>query len=76
MLNENAIELAFIDQLVGQGYTYYFGPDIAPYGKNPQRKGFDSVILEKQLKIAIQKLNPEIPEAAKVEALADVLSRD
>lgn len=67
-MNENSIELAFINQLVGQGYTYYFGPDIAPYGKSPQRKGFDSVILEEQFKAALVKLNPTLPEGALTEA--------
>lgn len=74
MINENSIELAFINQLVGQGYTYYFGPDIAPYGKNPQRKGFDSVILEEHFKAALVKLNPTLPEGALTEAYQKVVN--
>lgn len=68
MLNENSIEYALIDQLVNQGYTYHHGATIAPYSKNPQRKGFESVILEEQLQSAIKKLNPEVTDAARTEA--------
>ena len=74
MLNEDNIEQAFIDQLVGQGYTYYYGPDIAPYSDNPQREGFDSVLLEQQLKNAIQQLNPNVPESARVEAYNKIVN--
>jgi type I restriction enzyme R subunit len=74
MLNENSIELAFINQLVGQGYIYYYGPDIAPYSSNPQRKSFESVILEKQFKLAIEKLNPTLPESALTEAYQKVVN--
>ena len=30
MLNEDLIEMAFIDQLTGQGFEFHHGPDIAP----------------------------------------------
>ncbi|NRD22705.1 type I restriction endonuclease subunit R [Winogradskyella litoriviva] len=74
MLNEDKIEQAFIDQLVGQGYTYFYGPDIAPYSDNPQREGFESVLLEQQLKNALQQLNPEVPESARVEAYNKIVN--
>ncbi|MCF8272971.1 MAG: type I restriction endonuclease subunit R [Flavobacteriaceae bacterium] len=74
MLNENSIELAFIDQLVAQGYTYHYGPDIAPYTDNPERESFESVVLEKQFKDALQKLNPELPNTAQTEAYQKVLN--
>lgn len=68
-LNENTIEKSLIEQLVVHGYTYHYGPDIAPYSKNPQRENFESVLLEQQLKNAIQKLNPDVSEVARNEAL-------
>ena len=40
MLNEDLIEMAFIDQLSGQGFEFHNGPDIAPDSDNPQRKNF------------------------------------
>lgn len=74
MLNEDLIEMAFIDQLTGQGFTFHHGPDIAPDSDNPQRKNFDSVVLEKELLIAIEKLNPEVPSSAITEAHQKVLN--
>ena len=73
MLNENSIEQALIDQLVSQGYTYYAGPDIAPYSDNPQRESFASVILEAHFKASLKKLNPSLPESARQEAYQRVV---
>ena len=74
MLNEDLIEMAFIDQLTGQGFEFHHGPDIAPDSDNPQRKNFDSVVLEKELFKAIEKLNPEVPSSAIAEAHQKVLN--
>ncbi|MFD1014408.1 type I restriction endonuclease subunit R [Winogradskyella rapida] len=73
-LSEDSIEQAFINQLISQGYTYYYGPDIAPNSDNPQRESFESVLLEQQLKNAIQHLNPDVPESARVEAYQKVVN--
>jgi len=74
MLNEDLIEMAFIDQLSGQGFEFHNGPDIAPDSDNPQRKNFDSVVLENELLKAIEKLNPEVPSSAITEAHQKVLN--
>lgn len=74
MLNENTIELALIDQLVKQGYTYYNGTDISPIGENPQRENFSSVVLENQFKESLKKLNPTLPESARIEAYQKVIN--
>jgi type I restriction enzyme R subunit len=74
MLNENSIELALIDQLVGQGYTYYYGPDFAPYSNNPERESFESVVLEKQFRKVLEQLNPDLPSSAISEAYNKVLN--
>lgn len=73
-LNENTIELALIDQLVNQGYTYYNGTDISPIGENPQRESFSSVLLENQFKASLKKLNPTLPESARVEAYQKIIN--
>lgn len=72
-LNENSIEQSFITQLINQGYTYFAGPEIAPNGVNPQREIFGSVILENHLKESLKKLNPTLPESARVEAYQKVI---
>ncbi|MDA9157177.1 type I restriction endonuclease subunit R [Flavobacteriaceae bacterium] len=74
MLNEDLIEMAFIDQLTGQGFAFHHGPDIAPDSDNPQRKNFDSVVLENELLKAIEKLNPGVPSSAITEAHQKVLN--
>lgn len=74
MLSENHIEQSLIAQLQEQGYTYFYGPDIAPYSDNPQRENFASVILENQFKESLKKLNPDIPESARVEAYQKVIN--
>lgn len=74
MLNESIIEQSLIDQLVGQGYQYFYGPNIAPYSPNPQRENFASVILETHFKASLKKLNPTLPESARIEAYQKVIN--
>lgn len=73
-LTENTIEQSFIDQLISQGYTYYNGTDISPISDNPQRENFSSVILEQHFKDSLKKLNPTLPESARVEAYQKVIN--
>jgi len=73
-LNENAIEQSLIDQLIGQGFSYYNGTDISPVSDDPQRETFASVILEAHFKASLKKLNPTLPESARVEAYQKVLN--
>ncbi len=72
-LSESHIEQNLIDLLKNQGYIYHYGPDIAPYSENPLRTGFDSVILEPVLRESLQRLNPDIPESARIEAMSRIL---
>lgn len=74
MLNENTIEQSLIDQLVHQGYTYINGTAISPIGKNPQRESFGSVVLENHFKESLKKLNPTLPESARLEAYQKVIN--
>lgn len=74
MLSEDTIEQSLIEQLVAQGYTYYYGPDIGPYSDYPQRESFTSVLLGNHFKESLIKLNPGIPESALAEAYQKVLN--
>ncbi|TDX86572.1 type I restriction endonuclease subunit R [Epilithonimonas xixisoli] len=74
MLSENTIEQSLVEQLVSQGYTYHFGPSIAPYSDNPQRENFSSVILESHFKESLKRLNPTLPESARAEAFQKVIN--
>jgi len=73
-MNENTIEQSLIDQLISQGYKYYNGTDISPISNNPQRESFASVLLEKHFKDSLKKLNPTLPESARVEAYQKVIN--
>lgn len=74
-INENTIEQSFIQQLVDQhGYEYFYGPDIAPYSDNPQRKDFESVVLEQVVRDAVGRLNPELGAAERSEAVEKILN--
>ncbi|MFT3918923.1 type I restriction endonuclease subunit R [Cloacibacterium sp.] len=73
-ISENTIEQSLIEQLVQQGYTYYYGADIAPYSDNPQRESFSSVVLENHFKESLKKLNPTIPESARAEAFQKIIN--
>ena len=72
-LTEDDIEQNLIEMLTAQGYEYFHGSVIAPNGENSQREGFDSVVLEKQFKASLKKLNPDVPESARVEAYRHVM---
>ena len=73
-LTEDKIEQSFIDQLIAQGYTYHNGRDISPLSDNPQRESFTSVILEKQLKSSLKRLNPTLRDSALAEAYQKVIN--
>ena len=73
-LTENSIEQSIIDQLVNQGYTYFNGTAISPIGENPQRESFSSVLLENHFKDSLKKLNPTLPESARLEAYQKVIN--
>ncbi len=72
-LNEDAVEQNLIELLQKQGYTYFNDADINPASDNPQRDAFDSVVLEKQFKACLKRLNPYLPEPALHEAFQHVL---
>ena len=72
-LTEDAIEQNLIDLLKAQGYNYYHGSLIAPTGEKSKRDTFDSVVLETEFKASLKKLNPDLPESARVEAYQHVV---
>ena len=65
-LNEDAIEQNLIELLKTQGYTYSHGTEL-------ERDAFDCVVLEKQFKASLKRLNPDLPESARIEAFRHVM---
>lgn len=75
-MTEEILENDIIEKIKEQGYEYIHGNEISPESSNPLRKNFEEVVLEKNLKKAIDKLNPGVPEQAKEQALKTILKID
>jgi len=65
---EDAIEQNLIEMLTAQGWDYHHGSSISPNGENPQRMGYDSVVLEEEFKASLKRLNPTLLQSARTEA--------
>ena len=72
-LTESTIENWAIELLQAQGYTYLYGPDIAPESATAERTRYDEVVLVARLRAAVRRINPQIPIAVQDEAIAQVL---
>ncbi len=75
-VSEEMIEQAGVETLKELGWLFLAGASIAPDGPAPQRNAFSDVVLVKRLEMALAKLNPDAPEAARAEALRRVLTSE
>lgn len=73
-ITEDALEQVAIELLESVGFSYIYGPTIAPDGEAPERSRFDDVLLLGRLKNAIEKINHSLPQEAKDQALRQVLN--
>jgi len=74
-ITENEIEEIALSYLESLGYSYLLGTDISPDGEHPERQ-YNEVVLVTRLRDAIDKLNPNISQDAKEDALKKVLRTD
>ena len=65
LLTEDAIEQNLIELLQKQGYAYAQGSEL--------ERPLESVVLEQRFKDALKRLNPDLPESARVEAFQHVM---
>ena len=72
-MTEDQLEQETLGWLADVGYTHLYGPDIAHDGPQPERANYAQVILTFRLREAIRRLNPDIPSAAREDALKQVL---
>ncbi len=72
-MTEDQLEQEALGWLGNAGYTHLYGPDIAPDGDNPARSDYRQVVLSFRLREAIFRLNPDIPTAAREDALRQVV---
>ena len=59
-LTESIIEQAALDWLKAIGWETVFGPDIAPDMLAAERENYEQVFLERRLRQALQRLNPQV----------------
>jgi type I restriction enzyme R subunit len=71
-MTEAQLEQETLVWLADVGYTTLYGLDIAPDGSTPERSDYRQVLLLERLRAAIHRLNPNIPLAAREEALKQV----
>jgi len=72
-ITEDHLETYVIEELVNQGYSYLYGPDIAVDGSSPERASYQEVVLIDRLRSAVKKLNPSIPYDAQEDSIRQVL---
>ena len=72
-MTEDQLEQETLGWLSELGYAVHSGYDIAHDGPNPQRASYREVVLAGRLRDAIARLNPQVPTAAREDALHRVL---
>jgi type I restriction enzyme R subunit len=73
-ITEDIVELAALETLQELGWSYLHGSVIAPDGIAPERRSFGDVILVGRLEAAVARINADVPEAARNEAMRRVLT--
>ena len=68
-LTESDVEAAALDWLRGLGWQVAHGPDIAPGVSGAERADYGQVVLERRLRDALARLNPNLPATALEDAL-------
>lgn len=72
-ITENSIETFAIESLQSLGWEYAHGLAIAPEAESAERESFEQIILTHRLQRAVARLNPDIPETAREQAIQKVL---
>ncbi|BAQ67772.1 type I restriction-modification system, R subunit [Rhodovulum sulfidophilum] len=72
MINEDLVELAALAILQDQGIPYLRADVISPDGTAPERASYGEVLLMGRAEDAVARLNPQIPEDARRDALRQI----
>lgn len=75
-LSEAEVETYLLDQFIALGYEVASDAVIGPDGLAPERDAYSDTILSGRLKQAVARLNPHIPELARLDALKQVIAND
>lgn len=71
-INENTLEQHAINIFEDAGYTYAYGPHMAPGEEAAERGDLSEVILFQRLKFSLEAINPKIPAAGIEEAIRKI----
>ena len=71
-MTEDQLEKETLAWLQDVGYIHRYGPDIAFDGSAAERADYRQVVLPFRLRAAVNKLNPDIPVAAREDAIKQV----
>jgi len=72
-ITESEIEHFAIELLEEQGYSYTYGPTIAPDSESPKRESFEDVVLLDCLRTNVGHINPNIPDNVREDAIKQLL---
>ncbi len=72
-IRESTVEDAALGWFEELGYVVLHGPDIGPEEPAAEREAWDQVVLVGRLREAVARLNPDIPESAREDAIRRVL---
>ena len=74
-ITESDVEQSALDILKTLGYNIIYGPDISEGGISEERK-YNEVVLTQRLRVALERINKDIPKEAIEEAIKKVIRTD
>ncbi len=72
-MTESEVEESALEILSELGYKILHSLDIAPDGINAERRSYSDIVLVERLRDAVDRINPNIPEEAREEAIKKAL---
>jgi type I restriction enzyme R subunit len=72
-MTEDQLEHEALGWLADVGYQHRYGPELAPDGSTPERSDYRQVLLVERLRQAVAALNPNVPTAAREDAVKQVV---
>ena len=73
-MTEDQLEQEALGWLANVGWQRAYGPDLSPEGSAAERASYREVLLVDRLRRAIRNLNPDIPQTARQDAIAQLLN--
>jgi type I restriction enzyme, R subunit len=72
-MTEDQLEQECLGWLATVGYQHRHGPELAPDGSTPERADYRQVLLVERLRQAVAVLNPDVPAAARDDAVKQLV---